>query len=224
MPQGTEATVEVLAPGEEHRPVAPELAIRGVQAQYHPGDFILTHTKGAYGFLIRLGQWFRYHGKNAKYARWNHTALIVSGTGDLVEALSAGVVKTNIDHYKPTERYIVHVSEKVADDRDRQQAVDFAEYWCQHNEGYGWTKIVSIALALLTGCKFSFGIDGQFICSGLVASALERTSAIFDSDPANMSPADLAKHFKVTPPPPNTPKGDAPKPRKARPRGDVPAG
>jgi uncharacterized protein YycO len=212
MPQGTEATFEVLAPGEEHRAIPPEFAIPGVQPTYQPGDFILTHTKGVYGILIRFGQSLRYHGDNAKYARWNHAALIVSEGGDLVEALSAGVVKTNIEHYKPTERYIVHVAEKVADKRDRQQAVDFAGYWCQHNEGYGWTKIVSIGLALLTGCKFSFGIDGQFICSGLVASALERTSTIFDQDPANMSPADLAKHFNVTPPPRNAPKGRPPRP------------
>jgi hypothetical protein len=45
---------------------------------------------------------------DAKYARWNHTALIVAETGDLVEALSTGVVRTNIDHYKPIERYIIH--------------------------------------------------------------------------------------------------------------------
>lgn len=212
MSKDTDATFEVLAPGQERRAIAPEFAIRRPEPQYQPGDFILTHTKGVYGFLIRLGQSFRYHGKNAKYARWNHTALIVSETGDLVEALSAGVVRTNISHYKPTERYIVQLASTVADIRDRKQAVDFANYYCGHK--YSWLKICSIGLALLTGCKFSFGIDGQFICSGLVASALERTSTIFDRDPSNMCPADLAKHFNITPKSLNASKGSPPRPNK----------
>ena len=38
-------------------------------------------------------------------------------------------------------------------------------------------------------------IDGQFVCSGLVARALERTGSIFDRDSAHIAPADLAKYF-----------------------------
>ena len=48
---------------------------------------------------------------------------------------------------------------------------------------------------MLTGSKLTFFIDGQFVCSGLVARALERTGSIFDRDSAHIAPADLAKYF-----------------------------
>ena len=83
--------------------------------------------------------------------------------------------------------------------------VAFAEHWVGGR--YDWATIVSITLSLLTGAKFSFGFAGQQICSGLVARALERTTAIFDQEPSHVMPAELAKMFAVTPPPPNTPKG-----------------
>ncbi len=70
--------------------------------------------------------------------------------------------------------------------------------------------IVSIALSLMMGGKFTFGFDGQAICSGLVARALERTSAIFNRDPAHIMPADLAKYFGVEPPPPGSDRGRVP--------------
>jgi hypothetical protein len=66
---------------------------------------------------------------------------------------------------------------------------------------------VSIALSLLTGAKLSFGFNGQLICSGLVARALERTTAIFEDEPSHIMPAQLAKLYGAVPPPPGTPKG-----------------
>jgi hypothetical protein len=62
--------------------------------------------------------------------------------------------------------------------------------------------IVSIALSLLTGGKFTFGFDGQSICSGLVARALERMCAIFNRSSSHIMPADLAKYIEVEPPDP----------------------
>ena len=74
--------------------------------------------------------------------------------------------------------------------------VDFAEF--SLNDSYGWLTIVNIGLCLLTGAKFSFGIDGQQICSALVARCLERIGEIFpEAEPWHIMPADLAKHFKV---------------------------
>jgi hypothetical protein len=120
-------------PGEEATP-----------ADYHVADFILTHSHNLFGRLIRFGETLRYWGDNAKYARWNHAALIASADG-------------------------------------------------------------------LTGCKFTFGVDGQVICSGLVARCLERTSIIFPGAAGNVSPADLAKQFGVTPPARSTPIGTPPR-------------
>jgi len=179
--------------------------------EYDPGDFILTHGSALYSKLIRVGQRLRFWGQNRKYAWWNHAAMIISETGDLIEALGPGVEKTHIDKYKPTEYHLVRLG-SLADRRDRKQVVDFAEW--SLGEKYGWLTIVNIALALLFGGRFDFGIDGQTICSGLVARALERTNAIFDRAPSNIMPADLARYFNVTPPAKGTPKGVIPHTRK----------
>lgn len=175
--------------------------------QYQPGDFILTHGKSFYSFLIRFGQGLRFHGEDRKYTWWSHAAVIVSPGGDLIEALGPGVKQTNISKYKPTEFHLVELAD-LADDHDRDQVVQFAR-WALGQE-YGWFTIASIAMSLLLGGSFTFGFDGQAICSGLVARALERTNAIFDRSPSHIMPADLAKYFQVEPPPPGSDKGTIP--------------
>jgi hypothetical protein len=75
---------------------------------------------------------------------------------------------------------------------------------------YGWVSIVSITISLITGGRFAFAIDGQLICSGLVARSLERTTAIFKHDPARIMPAELAEIYAAVPPAPGTPKGRPP--------------
>ena len=173
-----------------------------------PGDFILTHGSTFYGRLIRFGQYLRFRGPDRKYAWWNHTALIVSESGDLIEAFGTdGVVSTNIASYAPTDYTLVQLG-SLARPGDREQVVAYAR-WAL-GQRYGWITIVSIALNLLTGGKVNFGIDGQSICSGLVARALERTSAIFDRSPSHTMPADLARYYKVDPPPPGSPIGRVP--------------
>jgi uncharacterized protein YycO len=181
---------------------------------YSPGDFILTHNNDLFGKLIRFGQGLRYWGRNRKYAHWNHAALIVSEEGDLIEALSRGVVKTHLSHYKNTEYHLVDLRETLATNHDREEMVAFAE-WSWH-QPYGWVTITSIALTLRTGCKFTFGVNGESICSGLVARALERTRAIFPGNPANTTPAALAQYFAVPVPPPKTPIGAPPNERRGR--------
>ena len=64
---------------------------------------------------------------------------------------------------------------------------------CKYNN----LATVSIGLSMLTGSKLAFYIDGRFVCSGLVARALERTGRIFDRDPSHIAPADLAKYYAV---------------------------
>ncbi len=173
--------------------------------QLRAGDFILTHGRAWTSRLIRFGQRVRIHGDDRKYTRWNHAALIVDESGDLVEALGAGVTRRNIDAYEAAEYQLVRVT---ASDEDREQVVAFAQ-WAV-GQPYAWLTIVSIALSLLTGAKFTFAYEGQHICSGLVARALERTGAIFNRTPSHIMPADLAKYFAVEPPPPSVPSGTPP--------------
>jgi len=167
-----------------------------------PGDFILTHGGEFFSRVIQFGQGLRFSGKDRPYTYWNHSALIVSGDGALIEALGPGVQRNTLKAYHGTQYTVVHID---ASDEDRREMVAFAEHYVGGR--YDWATIISITLSLLTGAKFSFGFPGQLICSGLVARALERTAAIFDDEPSHVMPAELAKMFGVVPPPPGTPKG-----------------
>jgi hypothetical protein len=169
---------------------------------FSPGDFILTHGGAWTSKLIRFGQRLRIHGQDRKYTWWNHAAMIVSDGGDLIEALGAGVMRTNLGHYTVVEYHLVRTG---APELDRREAVAFAEWAAGDDAGagrqkYGFLTIASIAWTLLTGGKFTFALEGQMICSGLVARCQERTSAIFNRTPSHIMPADLAKYYQVEPP------------------------
>ncbi len=160
-----------------------------------PGDFLLTHANAWTSRLIRFGEGLRYWGKRRKFAHWSHTALFVDDEGGIIEALGNGVQKRNVAVYRDTEYHVIHLVD--ASNEDRAHAVAFAEHCL--NDHYGFLTIISLAITLLTASKFCFGVDGQMICSGLVARALERTGAIFQYDSWHMMPADLAEYFDVTP-------------------------
>jgi hypothetical protein len=199
--------VEQVGPGDcasgyKHTPDGVEVS----EAAPRPGDFILTHGDQWTSSLIRFGQSLRFRGEKARYTYWNHTALIVDHAGTIVEALGTGVAIRSIHDYEPTQYTVVRID---ASDEDRTEAATFART-CVGAQ-YGWLTIVSIAFSLVTGGGFSFAIDGQLICSGLVARSLERTTAIFKHDPARIMPAELAEIYDVDPPAPGTPKGRPPR-------------
>ena len=160
-----------------------------------PGDFILTHSSGIYGKLIRFGQAFRYWGRDKVFAHWSHAAIFVNDAGDIIEALSGGVQQRNISVYQGTEYVVVHLP-ATTDPLERQHAVAFAEFCL--NDPYGWLTIADIALCLLRTLRLSIRVDGQQICSALVARCIERIGAIFaEAEQWKMMPADLAEHFNV---------------------------
>jgi hypothetical protein len=162
-----------------------------------PGDFLLTHADTGSSRLIRFGQRLRYQGSRAKFAHWTHAALFVDEDGLIVEALEAGVQERDVRIYRDTEYHVVHLVETSSEDRNH--AVAFAMHCL--NGHYGILTELSLFFTLLTASKLFFGVDGQMICSGLVARALERTGAIFENDSWHMLPADLAEAFNVTPEP-----------------------
>ena len=165
-------------------------------AVWIPGDFILTHNDRPFSRLIRFGQKLRIHGRDRVYTWWSHAALVVSESGDLIEANRPGVIRTHVDDYRDVEYEVVHTG---ALPLDRTQAVAFAEYCAAHHQRLGRTIFVSIALNLITGGKLDFFVDGTTVCSGLVARAQERTGAIFNRSPSHIMPADLAKYYGVPP-------------------------
>ena len=159
------------------------------------GDFLLTHSSGIYGTLIRFGEALRYTGQDKIFAHWSHAAIFVDESGNIIEALGGGVQKRNISVYNQTEYVVTHLPATTSLE-DRQHAVEFAEFCL--NDPYGWLTIVYIALFLVTGTNISFGVDGQQICSALVARCIERIGEIFsENEPWHLMPADLAKHFDV---------------------------
>ena len=171
---------------------------------YEPGDFILTHRRDLVSELIRVGQRMRFRGSNRKYAYWSHAAVIVSAQGHLVEAEGRGVIRSTLEKYRAVEYTLVSLGPTLASPHDREQVVAFAN-WCV-GQKYNYLTVAALALSLVlgVGAKLSIGYDGEAICSGLVARALERTSVIFDREAAHIMPADLARYFRVEPQPRST--------------------
>ncbi len=178
---------------EPGAPLLPQYCPPGVAAtEFDPGDFILVKGTGVRSRLIRLGQRIRIHGADRKYVDWTHAALIVDGAGTLIEAVGTGVQESALDRYTGKTYSIFRIT---ASDEDRAEVVGFARYALGQHAKYGPLTVVSIALALLTGSKLTFFIDGQYVCSSLVAHALERTGSVFDRCSDQIAPADLAKYF-----------------------------
>lgn len=179
------AAVERYGPGEAAESLA-------------TGDVVLTHGTYWTSRLIRFGQRLRFHGSRRPFAHWNHVALVLDDQGNLGEALSDGVVRTNISNYEGTEYHVVRIQ---CSDEDRTQIARFAAAVLDapSRTKYGWLTIVSLFFTLTVGSKFVFGKIGTAICSGFACEALVRTGAIFPRPPAYMMPADVAEYFAVEP-------------------------
>lgn len=165
----------------------------GEQAsRFEPGDFILTHKNNLVPRFIRFAQ--RIRGRERKYSHWSHTAMITSTEGDIVEAETKGVIRGHMSQYRDVEYHLVSI-DGIADSRDRQQAVAFTESTV--GQPFGVLDGIGLILSLVTGLRLNVSYNSHLVCSALVARALERTSAIFDDEPAHMLPADLARHFGI---------------------------
>jgi hypothetical protein len=163
-------------------------------AQFIPGDFSLhraSTNKGrggattTLGKLIQAGERVRYG--NSDFARWTHSTLIVSEDGGIVEAIESGVALDNIEKYRGSDYMVVHVSALPV---QRELACGFAR--TRVGDGYGILNFVGLAFQALFGWKLSIDIDGQFICSGLVARATEKYIDAYPRSPEDMMPGDLA--------------------------------
>ena len=160
--------------------------------KFVPGDFILVSTKGILAKCIRVGQVLRYHGKMRAYSHWNHAAMIIDSNGTIVEAVGRGVRISNINEYQESEYYLV--STKL-NKQNRDQAVAASKSFVK--DKYGWFTILSIILQLVTGIEFQFSFGNSVVCSGVVAQSLWAGGVIFDSNPYQMMPADLASAYDV---------------------------
>lgn len=160
-----------------------------------PGDFVLVHSPMFISKVIRFGQRLRFRGADRKFAYFNHAAVVVNTAGDLIEATGSGVRRNHITEYDAKEYVVVHTNLSSEDQAEMLNYIDSCL-----GDKYGFITIASIAISLLTGTKFNFGYEGHMICSGLVATGLERGPVIFDKDAVNIMPADLAKKYNAIPP------------------------
>jgi hypothetical protein len=181
VPRGT--TVERFGPGES----AEDLKA---------GFIVLTHGDHWTSRMIRFGQRLRFRGQRNKFARWNHVALVLDADGNLGEALSDGVVRTNLSKYEGTDYHLVRV-ECAPADREQIGAFAAAVLDSPQRTHYGWLTIASLFFTLGFGSKIMIGKVGTAICSGFASEALVRMGAIFPRPPAYMMPADLAEYFSV---------------------------
>ena len=191
-------------PAGPHRPTSfpaarpgpalpPERVSPGDRAEgFQPGDFLLVDTKGLGGRLIKFGQGLRLRGDDRRYVRWSHAALIADADGTLIEAVGTGVRQFPLSGYDEKDYLVVRI---VASAENRAEIVGFARWALERRARYNPVAIVSIGLSMLTGSKLAFFLEGCFVCSSLVARALERSDRIFDRDPAHIAPADLAKYY-----------------------------
>jgi hypothetical protein len=165
-------------------------------AELRTGYIVLTHGSHWTSRMIRFGQRLRFRGPRRPFAHWNHVALVLDAEGNLGEALSDGVVRTNLSKYKGTDYHLVRVE---CTETDRQQIAAFATAVLDapQRTRYGWLTIVSLFFTLAFGSTFVFGKIGTAICSGFASEALVRMGAIFPRPPAYMMPADLAEYFSV---------------------------
>jgi hypothetical protein len=163
------------------------------------GDFSLhraSTTKGRggattwLGKLIQAGERRRFG--NRDYARWTHSALIVSETGEIVEAIESGVKQANISKYRDTDYVVVHVD---APPMQRELAAELARDMARRHDSYGVLNFIALAFQALFGWSISLHVENQFICSGLVARATEKYIAAYPRSPESMMPADLAAYW-----------------------------
>lgn len=163
--------------------------------QYQPGDFILTRGDTWYAAAIRFGQ--ALTGTDKRYCRVNHAALIVSGDGDILEALANGITPGNLSKYHDNDYIVVRLKPEVTNDWARINMMRFANH--AKNSKYDWIDIFSICLTVLTAGRFKimFGTANRMICSAFVATALLRTGFVFEKDANHIMPSDLAEIFEA---------------------------
>ncbi len=160
-----------------------------------PGDFLLIHGECWISALVYSLQRLRFRGEDRRYNYWSHVALVANARGRIIEVVPGGVVARSVEKYRSWDYHYVHVN---AFEPDRRDAVSFAESCV--GQPYSVAGLLGLCLAVLTRGLVPLADRGQQSCAALVVRALAReTGAIFPRTPPDMMPADLAKHYGITP-------------------------
>lgn len=199
-------------------PAATVRAGGDLDQQVEPGDFLLGRADGRKHDLLRYGQRRRLPPDDVHYAEYTHAALVVSRDGDLIEAVGTGVRSAALlDYVVRGEPY--QVVSIAASEEDRRRVVEFAQRALAERAPYSRLAVLTVVLWAFTDSRLTVFRDGSYTCSGLVATALERTSAWFGTNPARVMPAQLAAFFGAPAAlPPRSPGPSGPDPRRPDPR------
>jgi uncharacterized protein YycO len=159
-----------------------------------PGDFILVRDKGWLGLLIRCLVHIRFRAlEDRPYTYWSHAALVVSSAGHMVEVNPRGVVISHIRLYRDRDYHYVSLD---LPDAGRTAAVQFARSCL--GQKYSVRNFLLLTANGALGDRLRMPDSGHS-CVSLVVAALQEAGIRFDRKPTDMSPADLAKRFGVTP-------------------------
>lgn len=159
-----------------------------------PGDIILVRHNHWLSWLIRSFVRIRCRApEDRPYAYWSHTALVLNGAGHLLEVNARGVVISHIRYYRDCEYHYVRTD--LPED-GRKAAVQFARSHLKQK--YSLRNFLLLAASIPLGDRIPIPDSGHG-CVSLVARALQEAGIRFDRKPNEMTPADLAKRFGVTP-------------------------
>ena len=135
-----------------------------------PGSIGVSHTPGAMGRLIRLGEAIRFK----RGSRWNHAFIVSDETDEngspyLIQAQMSGVTDTMTLAELPGEWEILPMPKGV----NRARVLQFAK--AQVGIQYGFLTILAIALDILTWNwfpSFRAARKQSWICSALAFESL----------------------------------------------------
>jgi hypothetical protein len=164
-------------------------------ASPRPGDFVLIHGRDWGSRVIR---WALRHGLRdrggPRLAHWSHAALVVSFAGHIVDVGPRGVSLHHLGNYRDHEYHYVATAASAA---QRLAAVRYARSCV--GQPYARLGFAALALNTVAGLPCLAHSRGRHHCVSLVAHALARAGETFPRAPEAMTPADLARHYGVTP-------------------------
>jgi len=163
---------------------------------YNPGDFFLEDGSGFVSGAIKVGE--RIY-QNDAFCWASHAGMIVSSTGDTVEAEARGVRTNSLSaHIAAGMRF--QVVNSGLDPRGRELAVAQAKSFI--GTPYGYFTDLSIAIDMLDpDFIWRFRSPRTLICSELVARCLYHGGWDCPKiDFGTVKPSDLARAFQVPEP------------------------
>lgn len=141
---------------------------------------------------------YKSHGPLSRFIRWvtrsPYSHVGVMAHGSVYEALSRGLVRIDAPDSKDrlreavAYRYVPSLSPEF-----EKRAVKWLDQ--QVGGGYSILGFIAAGIGAVTGWKVVIALRGEYICSGLVASALQMCGYDFD-EPRLETPASLALTFE----------------------------